>query len=201
MAFQDTFDGGSQVSLTSHDANWIQMLTGGTAVRTAGGLALGSANPALYRYAGLGYTDQVAKLTLDTGTAAGGPMVRCAGTAAGNNEVGYFAYWTGSVVRIYKRAPGSNTQKGSDSSAQTFAAGDTLELRATGSGTVTLTAHKNGGSAIVTTSDTSSTYDTGDPGIYFNSIEVRTFDADTIGGGGGGVFTPFFFGQFIGRQP
>lgn len=204
MAFQDTFDGTNGTALATHDANWTSMFTGGAAVLNGSGAVTSSTPLAMFRYAGLGYTDQVAKVTLDTQVYPGGVMVRCGGTAGGSNDTGYFAFMVsgGTIVRIYKRTASTNTQLGSDSATQTFTAGDTIEIRATGTGTVTLTAHKNGGAAIVSTTDSSSPHNTGDPGLYLsdNSWLVRTFDADTIGGGGS-VFAPvFFYRSLIGRQ-
>lgn len=194
MALPDTFDGVATTTLTAHDANWVNSISGGSAVLDGSGNCQMATSLALYRYSGLGLVNQYAVITLDTQPYPGGPMVRMSGTSGGNNEKGYFGFLVsgGGTIRCYKRTPGANRQLGSDVSVS-FSAGDTFEIRATGTGTVTLTLHKNGGAALLTTSDNGTggdgaAHDSGDPGMYLNdsSFLVRTFDAGALASSGGG---------------
>jgi len=88
------------------------------------------------------------------------------------------SYLGGGSARIYKFVGTSATTPFSDYTA-TFSSGDVLKISATGSGSVTLTLYQNG-SSLGTRTDSSSPYNSGQPGIW-GGDSISTDDFVGIG--------------------
>lgn len=173
-SFSDDFENGTTINAAWQNGPGVMpVFTQGSGVATGSG---GAAGGMVTIGAGRTFSgDHQATLTVALGgLSGGGPAVRMQWTSGNDTSNCYYAYITNSTFGVWKMYNDSFSfaQIGSDI-AITQTTGDTFTLQASGTGTVTFTCYKNGGS-IGTVSDDGTgaggaAYSGGQPGMLLNS--------------------------------
>jgi hypothetical protein len=123
--------------------------------------------------------NQMVTITLTASPVGSGIMCRMQGSSSGS---GYLLYLqsTGTLQYYHRTEGGTLRQIGSNLNMTAVGAGDTISLKVTGTGTITLEAFRNGVS-IDSRTDSTNPYNSGQPGIYFGTgTSINSFSATNV---------------------